>query len=248
MSYRLGGVRRSAAEWTQRWRDFFQRRKYALLRRLIPRIREQDRRDRLAGPLGYWQRLQSYQLGFLKSMGLAPHHSLLDIGCGPLQGGLAFIEYLEPNNYVGIDRRPEPLAEGYRLLATHDLVHKNPRLIVSDTFGRRELNGSQFDFAWSCQMLYHLDPETIHACFEHVTGHLKSGACLYGDIIGYPNKVTDRASWNGYKFHLHTLEFLKNAAREHGLVMEHLGQIRDFGYPEEIALHTNEMLQFQKAR
>jgi cyclopropane fatty-acyl-phospholipid synthase-like methyltransferase len=53
--------------------------------------------------LGFWHELQSYQLNTLKENGLRAEHSLLDIGCGPLQGGLAFIKYLEESKYFGID-------------------------------------------------------------------------------------------------------------------------------------------------
>lgn len=227
-------------------KEYFKRKRYAIARRLIPAVREQDKLDRLVGPIGYWQQLQDYQLNFIKTKGLRPDHRLLDIGCGPLQGGLAFIQYLNPNNYVGVDIRQSPLKEAYALIAKYNLSDKNPRLILSDSFGLHELNGLQFDYAWSCQMLYHLEPETIHHYFECIGSHLKPGAFLYADIIGYPNKVNEDSHWSGYKFYLHTFEFLEQISRQHGLSMKRIGQIGEYGYPKEIALHTNEMLQFQK--
>ena len=65
------------------------------LRKLIPSQKERLRLEMLVGPIGKWDILRQFQLEALLKNGLQPHHSLLDIGCGPLQGGVAFIQYLD---------------------------------------------------------------------------------------------------------------------------------------------------------
>ena len=220
--------------------------KQVLMRRFHPRLREEIRLARLTGPGGYWQELRAYQLNFLKTMGLQPHHSLLDIGCGPLQGGIAFMSYLEPGNYVGIDIRDVPLTEAYKQIVKHRLVHKSPHLILSDSFGQNELNGRLFDYAWACQMLYHLDEAALHRYFECVAKHLKPGGVLYGDILSPDNKIPDDVLWNGLRHRYHTMEFMETTSRQYGLAMKHVGQIKDYGYPVPCDLRLNDMLQFQK--
>lgn len=76
------------------------------LRAYIPGLRERHRLEVMVGPLGFWDKLQRYQLNVLQQNGMEAGHTLMDIGCGPLQGGVAFIKYLNASCYVGIDRDP----------------------------------------------------------------------------------------------------------------------------------------------
>ena len=48
--------------------------------------------------------------------GLKPEHKLLDVGCGPLRGGIKFINYLEPGNYYGVDKRADVIDESNRMM------------------------------------------------------------------------------------------------------------------------------------
>ncbi len=52
---------------------------------------------------GMWDEMGPRQFDFLKSAGLAPHHRMIDIGCGCLRAGVHFVPYLENGNYYGID-------------------------------------------------------------------------------------------------------------------------------------------------
>jgi SAM-dependent methyltransferase len=211
-------------------------------------MRKQHKLDLLVGPIGCWKKLQEYQLNFLCRMGLKPHHSLLDVGCGPLQGGIAYIKYLDPGNYVGIDIRHEPITEAYKLIAQEGLVYKNPTLIISDNFGRDQLNNHKFDYIWISQLLYHLDEKQIEFFFKQIAPRMKPDSCLYGDIIGYPNKIGPGSYWSVFRFHLHSFDFLSDIVSQFGLTMRPLGQIHQFGYPAKIGLNTNEMLEFRKGK
>ena len=79
------------------------RRKLYSLRAFVPGLREHHRLEAMVGPLGYWDQLQRYHLRLLCANGLKPGQTLLDIGCGPLQGGIAFIRYLNRGGYTGIE-------------------------------------------------------------------------------------------------------------------------------------------------
>lgn len=230
-------------------KKFLHQKKYAILRRIFPSRRKQHYLDSLVGPLGYWTRLQAFQLQFLISRGLKKHHTLLDIGCGPLQGGTAYIDYLDPGRYVGMDLRHEPLAAAYELIAEKGLVHKNPMLICSSTFGKHELDGQKFDYLWASQILYHLPEETMHELFEQLNRRMTADSVFFGDIIGdHPERKTieSKGFWREFSFHLHSPDSLQKMADRHGLSVEPLDTIGNFGYPKELGLHTNLMLKITK--
>jgi len=69
------------------------------------------------------------------SQGLAPHHVLLDIACGSLRGGVHFIPYLEPGNYLGIDKEAELIQLGRREELPAGLEdERRPEFVVSGSF------------------------------------------------------------------------------------------------------------------
>lgn len=227
---------------------FIRRKGYAVIRRLVPSVKERHRLDEMIGPFGFWDLIQNYQINFFKQMGLKPNHSLLDIGCGPLSGGLAFISYLQPGRYVGMDISSKSITEAHIQVAKAGLSEKNPFLIVSNTFGQKELASDLyiFDYIWASQMLYHLDEQKVDDLFKQVSIHMNSKSKFYTDIIGYPNNVKENSRWHEFSFFLHTFDFLKTKAKKYGLTMKRLGKIEDFGYPKTLNLRTNDMLEFQK--
>src|SRR4051812_48290825 len=81
------------------------RRRIYGLRRAVPGLSRRHRLEALVGPLGFWNELQSYQLNTARQLGLSAGDRLLDLGCGPLQGGTAFIRFLDAGRYVGVDHR-----------------------------------------------------------------------------------------------------------------------------------------------
>jgi predicted TPR repeat methyltransferase len=222
--------------------QYVKRLQYAIHRRISPSVRHRHYLENLVGPIGYWAPLQAYQFEFLKTMGLKPHHSLLDIGCGPLQGGIKLIDYLEPNQYTGIDLRQKTITEAYRQVIEHKLVHKNPALIMSDSFGYRELKDRTFDFFWISQLLYHLSLDQIEALFLQIASQMTETSVLFGDIIDYEPQSGQDAYWHEFKFHRHQPVDLEAMAKKAGLSLTILGQTRDFGYPRELALSKNYIL------
>jgi hypothetical protein len=80
------------------------------LRRVLRRsglvhVSEEERLQALVGPAGVWQESRDFQIQFLTARGLKPEHSLLDLGCGVLRGGIPLIRYLDPGRFVGLDVR-----------------------------------------------------------------------------------------------------------------------------------------------
>ncbi len=222
------------------------RRRFYELRRLIPCLRERHILEKMVGPFGFWEKLQAFQFEFMKSRGLLPHHTLLDLGCGPLQGGLAFIRYLEPGNYTGVDIRTEPISAAYIQVARAGLVHKNPHLVISRTFGNEELGDRTYDYIWASQVLYHLDPVSLESCFERVVRRMKPDGRFFGNIIHDPSLHKVWSTWEGFPFHPHQHDFVCELGDRYGLETKMLGSMRDFGYPNVGDLSHFTMLEFRR--
>jgi len=217
----------------------FRRRVYGL-RALVPGLRRRHRLEAMVGPLGYWNELQAYQLNTAKQLGLSPAHRLLDLGCGPLQGGEVFIRYLESDRYVGVDHRPEVIAVGHEQIAESRLQHKQPQLLCSTTFGDAELGTRTFDFIWASQVLYYFDEPTMHRLFDMVGRRLTSTGIMAGDILG---PAADRSFLRPPLPPAHTPRSLDAIAQMHGLGVIARGTLQDFGYPKRLGLRTNLLLE-----
>jgi SAM-dependent methyltransferase len=216
------------------------RRRVYGLRAFVPGLRRRHRLEAMVGPLGFWDDLQAYQLRAVKQLGLLPGNRLLDLGCGPLQGGEAFIRYLEPDRYVGVDHRQEVIAVGREQIARFQLQDKRPQLLVSTTFGDRELGTRTFDFIWASQVLYYFDEPAMHRLFDMVGRRLNSTGIMAGDILG---PAADRIFLRPPMPPAHTPQSLDTIARLHGLSVVARGTIRDFGYPGRLGLRTNLLLE-----
>lgn len=128
-----------------------------------------------------WDALGRLQFEFLVSRGLRPDHALLDIGCGPLRGGVHFIGYLEPGRYFGVDVNESLLAAGYDVeLATAGLQHKLPRdnLLVDGEFQFSRF-GRRFDLALAQSLFTHLPLNHIRRCLHELARVMDPGAELY---------------------------------------------------------------------
>lgn len=225
---------------------YLNKRKKRFLLWFLPSVREKYRLEQMVGPTGIWDQLQKYQLKFLKQMGLQPWHTLLDIGCGPLSGGLVFIPYLDTGNYTGVDIKEDAIREAKNQIKKAGLNEKKARLIRSDNFAEKELNGQIFNYIFASQILYHLTKDQIIQLFKVLKKITKSGSKFYGDIIGYPNKVTPESKWYEFLFFLHTPNELHEIGDEYEFNMINLGHIEQFGYPKRVELKTNNMLEFVK--
>lgn len=222
------------------------RRRAYRLRAFIPGLSEHHRLEAMVGPLGFWAELQRYHLQLLQRNGLQPQHTLLDIGCGPLQGGIAFINFLEAGCYVGFDIDPVRIDAAHGQIARHRLSIKKPRVVVSSTFGDQELFGQMFDFMWASQILYYFKDDAMNHLLNVVRGHLNPGGRFLADTFPPDHYEFHHPEYPG-RYVLHTEDSLSALAAPHGLKVRCLGVIGDYGYPRRLSLRSNPLFEITHA-
>jgi SAM-dependent methyltransferase len=140
---------------------------------------------------GLWDEIGTLQLDFLRAHGLAPHHKLLDVGCGSLRGGVHFAGYLDPGNYFGVDISQELLDAGYDIeLAAAGLQDRVPRANLLCT-GEFEVTafGEDFDIALAQSLFTHLSLNRIRQCLERLAPVVKPGGIFYATFFERPDEA-----------------------------------------------------------
>jgi SAM-dependent methyltransferase len=216
------------------------------LRSYVPGLREQHHFEKMVGPVGFWNELQRYQFGVVERNGLKPNHTLLDIGCGPLQGGIAFIRYLEPGGYTGVDIQPRHVAAARRQIERYRLESKKPRIIESAAFGDEVLRDAGFNYMWASQILYYFDEKKLSELFAMARRRLKPGGKLLGDFID-PDRF-DAIYYPGCNFLRYPIEKVQSLAEAQGLRALPLGKLLDFNYPRRLLLRTSVMMEMTPAQ
>jgi SAM-dependent methyltransferase len=135
-----------------------------------------------------WQRIGRLQFEFLVSRGLLPQHRLLDVGCGPLRGGVHFVRYLEPEHYYGIDINASLIQAAHDVeLVEAGLVHQRPNLLVDDSFNFARF-GASFDFALAQSVFTHLPVNSILRCLANMARVLQPGGRFYATFFEAPTQ------------------------------------------------------------
>ena len=134
---------------------------------------------------GHWDAIGKLQFRFLCEHGLRPNHKLLDVGCGPLRGGVHFIKYLNESNYVGIDNDDDLIDGAMNEIKEHDLWSKKPAIVKMGNFDFPSLN-TEFDYAVAISVFTHLPLNSIIRCLVNIEKVLKSGGKFYATFFENP--------------------------------------------------------------
>jgi hypothetical protein len=137
---------------------------------------------------GLWDELGTLQFQFLRSVGLQPCHTLLDVGCGSLRGGTHFVRYLDPGRYYGIDLNQPLLDAGYeREITPLGLAEKLPRSNLACT-GEFDATGfgTIFDYLVGVSLFTHLNWCRIRLCMERLLPVTRLGSVLCATYFDLP--------------------------------------------------------------
>jgi len=145
---------------------------------------------RTIGYVEEWEQHGQAQFDYLVDQGLQPHHYFLDIGCGPLRGGVHFIRYLETGHYFGVEKNAAVLETAAEVeLPKYGLVDKRPTLRADESFDFEAL-GQTFDFAWAQSVFTHLPVNSIIRCLMNVEKVLTDSGRFYATF--YENEQGKR--------------------------------------------------------
>jgi SAM-dependent methyltransferase len=185
-----------------------------------------ERRQGMVGPSHLWKMKRDFQIRFLKSIGMAPEHYVLDLGCGVLRGGLPIIDYLNKGHYCGIEARKTALDEGVRALHEAGLQSKVPTLLVIDDLSRATLN-QKFEFIWAFSVLIHMEDKILDPCLDFVSRHLGRNGRMFANVkIGSEKE----RRWQEFPLVSRSREFYTSAAERHGLKVADVGTLQTLGH------------------
>jgi SAM-dependent methyltransferase len=221
------------------------------VKRVIParyhRLFDPNWHRRSIGSHAFWERLGRMQLDYLVREGLQPPHFLLDVGCGPLRGGIHFVRYLDAGRYYGVDKRDDVLDEALRVeVPRHGLEAKRPTLLADDKF-RFGRFGRQFDYAIAQSVFTHLPLNNIIRCLMEIERALTPGGRFYATFYLNPGgkrkledirqtpTVTSHFDEDSFHYDVATFEWVCDGTE---LEVENLGP---WGHP-----HNQQMLRFTK--
>jgi SAM-dependent methyltransferase len=202
--------------------------KRTVKRRIPPRYHgyfDPDWHRRTIGYVEEWDEHGEAQLDYLTGQGLKPHHHLLDIGCGPLRGGVHFIRYLETGRYVGVDKNAAVLDAARDVeLERYGLREREASLVAMENFDFPSL-GRTFDFAWAQSVFTHLVFNSIIRCVMNVEKVLADGGRFYAtfyeneqgkfnlDPIRQSERVTSYFDRDPYHYDLAAFESICDGTR-----------------------------------
>lgn len=141
---------------------------------------------------GLWDEIGELQCRFLIEHGLQQVHTLLDIGCGSLRGGVRFIRYLEAGNYIGVDINQSLLDAGFDVeLKAAELQDKMPRenLVHLLDFEFDRL-GRHFDYALAHSLFTHLAFNHIRRCLERLAPVINVGGHFFATFFELPRTAS----------------------------------------------------------
>ena len=179
-----------------------------------------DWHRRTIGYVEEWERHGQAQFDYLVGRGLQPHHYLLDVGCGPLRGGVHFIGYLEAGHYFGVEKNAAVLeAAREQELGRYGLRDKRPVLVAMENFDFPSL-GQSFDYAWAQSVFTHLPLNSIIRCVMNIERVLVPGGKFYAtfyenergkfdlDPIRQSPQVTSYFDEDSYHYELGAFEWI----------------------------------------
>jgi hypothetical protein len=184
------------------------------------------------GPRGFvgglWHELGELQFRFLVDRGLRPEHVLLDVACGSLRGGVRFIPYLEPGNYLGIDRDRSLIDHGIENELGRTMFGlKRPEFIVSNAF-EFERFSKRPDFALAQSLFTHLDIGAILICLRNLRACTKPRTRFFVTFFETSKSVENPPESHPHASFRYTRSQMETFGSETGWAMRYIG---DWAHP-----------------
>ena len=177
---------------------------------------------------GRWDEIGELQFNFLVGRGLRPDNVFLDIACGSLRAGVHLIPYLDPGNYLGIEKEKVLVNRGLtKELSAEVREEKRPELVVSDSF-EFERFSKQADYSIAHSLFSHLNASDTERCLSNLRSYAPPQHQLFATfILGSSNDNAGRShSREAFRF---SVDELAAVGTHNGWQCEYLGE---WGHPD----------------
>jgi hypothetical protein len=135
-------------------------------------------------------------LADFKRAGCAPHHVVVDYGCGSLWVGEAFMEYLDPGNYVGLDVSDAFYAEGLARLGPAMVESRKPSLRVISDDVLRDVRDRGPDFIVSLAVMQHVPPADLPGFLARIVSLATPRTRIeIGALVGFRTTAVSVRKW-----------------------------------------------------
>jgi hypothetical protein len=162
---------------------------------------------------GLWEKIGKLQADFMRQAGLAPHHVLIDIACGSLRGGVHLIPYLEPGNYLGLEREARLIELGIKHELGQELyARKRPEFVISSTFEFEKFS-KRPDFAIAHSLFTNACEQDILTCLKKLRRFVKPQTCFFATYF-----VGDRRRASGKSHPFHGFIYTREQIESFGLM------------------------------
>jgi len=159
----------------------------------------------------------------LIAQGISPTDTLVDYGCGTLRVGRPFIEFLEPDHYIGMDIDQRILDAGRGNLPAELVESKRPVLEVISPESLNRVAAKRPKWIFSKGVLQHVPPDELNEFFESFAQLVHAGATAFVYVRCAKESMTLSA-----KTWLHNIGQLHETAKRHGMELDHPTKRRKF--------------------
>jgi hypothetical protein len=192
------------------------------------RINQLGHRNYVGGNGNLWDVIAKLQYDYMMSQGLKPHNIFLDIACGSLRAGRLFIEYLNSNNYIGIEKEINLVIHGVaEELGIERFITKSPCFIISSQFEFEKLNQKP-DYAIAQSLFTHLTLEDIELCISKLRLIAKKDFKFYATFFESDNERINPDRSDALECFFYTKNEIMRLANRCGWVTEYIG---DWNHP-----------------
>ena len=179
---------------------------------------------------GIWEVMGKLQFDFLVKQGLRPNHVFLDIACGSLRAGRLLIPYLEPGNYLGIDKYAEVIEAGKAKEIDPDVLKfRHPEFVVSDSFAFEKFS-KQPDFCIAQSLFTHLRKQEIQLCFTKLSAFVKPGCRFFATFGEASIPIPQLTGSHSVRSFFYTRRAMEAFGRQSGWEPIYIG---NWGHPRE---------------
>lgn len=177
---------------------------------------------------GLWDEVGRLQLDFCIAQGVEPQQVLVDVACGALRGGVHFIRYLEPGNYLGIDKEASLIEHGRRDELPPGMEQdKRPEFVVSDAFEFDRFS-KRADVAIAQSLFTHLTEAPIELCMRNLRDWAGPGCRFFATFFEADAPADNPPTSHDQIAFAYTRERMEGFGANAGWSMRYIG---DWGHP-----------------